>query len=48
VTGALIKAGLKQSLTNDDVVVASSQTMKLYMKAHDRARIRAIVEYLKQ
>jgi predicted AlkP superfamily pyrophosphatase or phosphodiesterase len=48
VTGSLVEAGLKQSATSDDVVVASSQTMKLYVKAHDRARIRALVEHLQR
>jgi len=45
---SLVKAGLKASATSDDVVIASSQTLKLHVKGHDRHQIRAIVEHLQR
>ena len=45
---SLVKAGLKASTTSDDVVIASSQTLKLFVKQHDRERVRAIAEHLQR
>jgi arylsulfatase A-like enzyme len=46
-TSALIGAGLKQSKTSDDVVIASnSQALAIHVKQRDPARIDAIARFL--
>jgi len=44
----LVTAGLKASLTSDDVVVANSGTSLVHVKDHDPAKIRQIVSFLQK
>jgi predicted AlkP superfamily pyrophosphatase or phosphodiesterase len=44
----LVTAGLKDSLTSDDVVVANSGSSLVHVKDRDPAKIRAIVEFLQR